>query len=90
MSMRRIAVRVLLVNAALLAVLLVALALMGEATGNSARFGELYSWLLVGSALGFVLLAFLIGRNLWDLYRQVRNDEPGSRLTLRLFVLFSR
>lgn len=89
MSMRRIAVRGLLVNAALLAVLLVALALMGEATGNSARFGELYSWLLVGSALGFVLLAFLIGRNLWDLYRQVRNDEPGSRLTLRLFVLFS-
>jgi len=78
-----------LLNLGVLVTLLFALGLMSEATGNSTRFGELYSWLLVGSVLGFVLLAVLIGGNLLRLARQVRADEPGSRLTLRMFLLFA-
>ncbi|TCO81462.1 nitrogen fixation/metabolism regulation signal transduction histidine kinase [Plasticicumulans lactativorans] len=72
----------------LLAILLITLALMSEATSNSARFGENYSTLLIASGVGFLLLTALIGRNLWQLARQVRSNEPGSRLTLRLMTLF--
>jgi len=72
----------------LLSLLLVILALMSQATENSAHFSRLYSWLLLSSASGLLLLAALIGYNLYRLLRQYRADTPGSRLTLRLVVLF--
>ena len=42
---------------ALLGLLLVILVLMGRATTNSAQFGQMYSWLLLLSAIGLGALA---------------------------------
>ncbi len=72
----------------LTALLLVALFQLTRATEDSGRFSELYSVLLVVCGLGFVGLALQIGRSLIQLARQVRAHEPGSRLTLRLVVMF--
>ena len=71
-----------------LMVVLLALLLMSNATENSARFGELYSWLLLFSALSLLLLTALIGRSLYRLLNSFRKREPGARLSLRLVLLF--
>ena len=68
--------------------LLVSLLLMSDATQNSLRFGRLYSGLLVMNSLGLVTLVVLIVMNIRRLVRQLKAGEPGSRLTLRMVVLF--
>jgi nitrogen fixation/metabolism regulation signal transduction histidine kinase len=68
--------------------LLGALAMMNAATQNSAMFGSLYSVLLVINILGIVLLLALILFNLLHLVTQYRAGVPGSRLTVRLLILF--
>jgi len=72
----------------LFGLLLAALVLMSDAMENSARFGQLYSWLLLSSALGLLILAVLIGLNLYRLIHQYRVRAPGARLTLRLVIMF--
>ncbi len=74
---------------AVLAVLLViSLGMMTAATQNSALFGNLYSLLLVINVVGIVLLSTLLLLSVRRLVRQVRAGVMGSRLTLRLFMLF--
>lgn len=73
----------------LLGLLLVLLVLMGRATTNSAQFGQMYSWLLLVSAIGLAALAILILYNLVGLIRLYRHRVPGSRLTLRLAGIFA-
>lgn len=73
----------------LLGLLLVILVLMGRATTNSAKFGQLYSWLLLFSAVGLGALTLLILYNLVGLLRLYRRRVPGARLTLRLTGLFA-
>jgi len=72
----------------LFALLLVSLSLMSDATNNSERFGQLYSWLLLINALGLVVLIGLIGSNLYWLVSQYRARVPGAQLTSRLVVTF--
>ncbi|MFQ5644057.1 MAG: ATP-binding protein [Thiogranum sp.] len=72
----------------LFGVLLVSLSLMSDATHNSERFGQLYSWLLLLNTLGLVVLTSLIGTNLYWLVSQYRARAPGARLTSRLVVTF--
>ncbi len=72
----------------LLAVLLTALILMSRAAENSLYFGRLYLWLLALSACGLLLLLGLIGRNGYRLWQQYRQQVPGTRLTVRLVLLF--
>ena len=72
----------------LFALLLTVLVLMSDATENSTQFGRLYSWLLLSSATGLLLLTLLIGHHLYRLLVRYQSGEPGSRLTLRLVVLF--
>ncbi len=72
----------------LFALLLVSLSLMSDATHNSERFGQLYSWLLLINALGLVVLVGLIGSNLYWLISQYRARVPGSQLTSRLVITF--
>ncbi len=72
----------------LFAILLVSLSLMSDATHNSERFGQMYSWLLLLNALGLVLLIGLISTNLFWLVSQYRNRAPGARLTSRLVIAF--
>ncbi|MCO6412875.1 MAG: HAMP domain-containing protein [Thiogranum sp.] len=72
----------------LFGILLVSLSLMSDATHNSERFGQLYSWLLLINALGLVILVGLIGTNLFWLVSQYRARVPGAKLTSQLVVTF--
>lgn len=73
---------------AFVSLLLVSLVLMSNATQGSARFGQLYSVLLVINALGLIALAGLIAWNLFTLLRQVRQGRAGARLTIRTVAVF--
>jgi nitrogen fixation/metabolism regulation signal transduction histidine kinase len=68
--------------------LLVSLSLMSDATHNSERFGQLYSWLLLINALGLIVLVGMIGTNLYWLVSQYRARAAGAKLTYRLVVTF--
>ncbi len=72
----------------LIGLLLVSLYLMSSATQNSEQFNRLYIPLLVVSVLELLILAGLIIANVGRLIRQYRNHATGSRLTVRLVVLF--
>lgn len=72
----------------LVAVLLVSLLLMGDATENSARFGRMFSVLLVINVIGLAALVVLIGINLHRLIWQYRRGVAGARLTVRMVVIF--
>ena len=74
--------------ALLFVLLLTSLSLMSSATQNSAMFSQLYSLLLGINVLALLLLLALIGRHLISLTRRYRNREPGSRLTVRLVIMF--
>lgn len=78
----------LLPTLGLFGLLLIILILMSKATENSAQFGQSYSWLLLSSTIGLLILAILLGRNLYRLVYQYRARAPGARLTLRLVVMF--
>ncbi|MBI5450422.1 MAG: HAMP domain-containing protein [Gammaproteobacteria bacterium] len=69
--------------------LLVSLYLMSAATQNSEQFSRLYFTLLLINVLGLITLVILIGFNIVRLLRQYRHRAVGSRLTLRLVILFS-
>jgi nitrogen fixation/metabolism regulation signal transduction histidine kinase len=73
----------------MVALALISLTLMGEATKDSTRFGELYSWLLAINALGLLILSALILWNLLRLIQQVRTRRAGARLTARLVIVFA-
>ncbi|MCB1734139.1 MAG: HAMP domain-containing protein [Gammaproteobacteria bacterium] len=68
--------------------LLVSFYLLGQATENSADFGRLYSWLLILNVLGLIVLVIMVSYNLITLLRQYRSRIPGSRLNVRLLVIF--
>jgi len=73
----------------LVVALLVSLSLMSNATEDSARFGELYWWLLAANALGLMLLCGLVAFNLLRLVRQMRAKRAGAKLTARLVIVFA-
>lgn len=74
----------------LLSALLVAsLFMLSAATQNSALFGRVYLPLLVFNVLGVAALILLIGLSLARLVRQYRARVLGSRLTLRLLLMFT-
>jgi len=72
----------------LVVMLLGSLYMMSSATQNSEQFSRLYIPLLAINVLELVILAGLIAVNLGRLIRQYRNHATGSRLTVRLVVLF--
>ena len=72
----------------LFGILLVSLSLMSDATHNSERFGQLYSWLLLLNALVLLVLLGLTSTNLYWLVSQYRARAPGARLTSRLVITF--
>lgn len=72
----------------LLPPLLVSLHWMSDAIQTSSRFSEVYSSLLLVNAVGLVALVGFIGVNLYRLVRQYRAKAPGSRLTVRMVILF--
>jgi nitrogen fixation/metabolism regulation signal transduction histidine kinase len=64
--------------------LLASLVVMGDAAQNSARFEQLFLWLLAFHGLVLVALGTLIVFQFSRLIVQYRDGVPGSRLTLRL------
>lgn len=68
--------------------LLGTLVLMSAAMQNSAKFGALYSVLLLSNTAGLVAFVGLIGINVRRLASQLRRREPGARLTLRMLLIF--
>lgn len=75
--------------AVLSGLLLASMLMMNAATQNSAVFGRMYSPLLVVNILGVILLIVLIALNLMNLIEQYRARVLGTRLTLRLLVVFA-
>ena len=74
--------------AVLSGLLLASLVLMSAATQHSELLGRAYSVLLLVNVLGIVLLLALILFNFLRLIDQYRARMPGSRLTMRLLLLF--
>jgi nitrogen fixation/metabolism regulation signal transduction histidine kinase len=72
----------------LFALLLLSLYLMSGATGNSERFSSLYLVLLIVNTLIAMTLLILIVYNLLTLIRQRKKGKMGSRLTVKLVVIF--
>ncbi|MDH5571904.1 MAG: HAMP domain-containing protein, partial [Gammaproteobacteria bacterium] len=68
--------------------LLNSLYMMSSATHNSAIFGQLYSVLLGINIIAIFLFLVLIGKSLWLLILQYRNQTTGSRLTSKLVIMF--
>lgn len=76
-------------TASLLSVsLLGSLVLMTAAIQNSARFGALFSVMLITNVLGLVAFVGIIIINVRDLVRRLRQRQPGARLTLRMLIIF--
>ena len=80
---------ILWVGAALFLFMLAALLLMSRALQNSELFDRYYAWLLLFNAGGLISLLILIGLNIKRLIRQFRDRVAGSRMTLRMLLLFS-
>lgn len=72
----------------LFALLLASLVVMGDAAQNQARFEQLFLWLLVFHTVVLVVLGGLIIYQIVRMAIQYRRGVPGSRLTLRLVVVF--
>lgn len=73
---------------ALFALLMTSLWLMSDATENAERFGRLYIALIFFNGAVLLALVVMIGMNLFEVLRQAFARAPGSRLTLRLIILF--
>ena len=68
--------------------LLGSLILMSAALQNSQKFGALYSILALSNSVGLLAFIALIGINVRRLSRQLRENRPGARLTLRMLIIF--
>ncbi len=79
--------RWLLLGAACIA--LITLFLLASATSNTAFFAGGYDKLVVATAALVALLMVIVGVQLWGLWRNLRAGVFGSRLALRLVLLFS-
>lgn len=72
----------------LFGIILVPLHLMSSATQTASELSRWYSWLLMTNFLGGTLLLGLVIANVWWLVRQFRKRAAGSRLALRMVLLF--
>ncbi|MDH5802026.1 MAG: ATP-binding protein [Gammaproteobacteria bacterium] len=68
--------------------MIMSMSLLSAATENSSQFGRMHLVLVVINGLGLIILVGLIGVNLIRLARQYRRNAAGSRLTMRLVVIF--
>lgn len=80
---------ILLIGSSLFIFMLASLVMMSEALQNSELFDRYYSVLLILNALGLISLVILILLNLKRLIRQFKNKIVGSRMTVRMVIIFS-
>jgi len=72
----------------LLLILMASFYMLSNATENAARFSNLYGWILLINLAGLLVLVGMIGINLYKLVSQYRAGVAGSRLTVRLVMVF--
>lgn len=72
----------------LFALLIASLYLVSDVSHDAKRFGRLYVGLLLLNTLFLGVLGFAIIKNLYLVGRLVVRKSPGSRLTLRMVVVF--
>lgn len=72
----------------LFVLLMGSLYLMADATRSETSFEELHYWLLPFNILLLAIFLILIVFNVARLAKQVMKRQPGSRLTLRLLLMF--
>jgi len=72
----------------LLVSLLVSLYSLSAAMEGKGDLRQSFFWLLLLNVAGLVVLIVLIGNHLLRLIRQYRNHVTGSRLTVRLILIF--
>jgi len=87
MTAKRFITRILPMTV-LLVLLLTSLHLMTTAVQNSSELNRLYVPLLLFSIFGLVVLVVMITVQLVRLVRQYRRKKMGSRLTVRMVLLF--
>jgi nitrogen fixation/metabolism regulation signal transduction histidine kinase len=63
--------------------------LLSQATANTSFFAKNLTWLLVAGAFSAIIMLGLISFQLWQLRRKLRAHIFGSKLTVRLLVIFA-
>ena len=69
--------------------MILSMSLLSSATENSSQFGRMHLVLVVINVIGLITLIGLIGINIIRLIRQYRRNAIGSKLTVRLVVIFT-
>jgi nitrogen fixation/metabolism regulation signal transduction histidine kinase len=72
----------------LFVLLMGSLFLLADATRNETSFEQLHYWLFPFNVLLLAIFLILIVVNVYKLAMQVIRQQPGSRLTLRLLLMF--
>jgi PAS domain S-box-containing protein len=67
----------------------VLLYLLSRASSNTASFGEHYTLLIALNILLVVVLAGLIGYQIWIVRKRIHERVFGARLTMRLIIMFA-
>lgn len=80
---------ILLIGIGLFIFMLMSLLMMSQTLQNPELFDRYYSSLLIFNALGLISLVILILVNLKRLIRQLKNHVIGSRMTVRMVMIFS-
>jgi nitrogen fixation/metabolism regulation signal transduction histidine kinase len=80
---------IFLAGAGLFVFMLASLLMMSDAMQNSARFGRLYSVLLLFNALGLLAMLTLIGVNIRQLFQQIKRHVAGARMTVRMVLMLT-
>ena len=87
--MKRGGKKILFIGSCLFIFMLVSLLMLSQTLQNSELFDRYYSILLIFNALGLITLVILILINLKRLIRQFKNKVVGSRMTVRMVIIFS-
>ncbi len=72
----------------ILLILFFSLRMISSSTMDADQFQQLYYLLLTVNLVILVMLVFLIARQAWRLLSQLRQHVAGSRLTLRMVIIF--
>ena len=71
-----------------LVLLFAALYLASNTTGSGSDYDDYYQWVFALTSVALLVLLVAIGARLYRLVAQLRQRAPGSRLTLRMVLLF--
>lgn len=80
---------ILFIGIGLFIFMLLSLLMMSQTLQNPELFDRYYSSLLIFNALGLIIFIILILVNLKRLIRQLKNHVIGSRMTVRMVMIFS-